>query len=649
MRVLEEHVIEREEALERGEQLKFETTQSLALDGLEERTEDRKTVEVQMSDQSKEKLPGLLPGACIRIAGYALKFIHLVIYLGLAVMGLDWLAEKKTLANYRAGLKKFTKLGKRGGMAMSLGASRIHGLLFGAWIGLLMGFACDHVSMEGIGPDWCQLREQVRVDASSIRMQRYRMEQDYAKKVDALLKAGDIEKSQELCERVTLWGKVWVIKEEGGHALSSQEQALQAEYCKDTNHELDKALAYKARIEKRLEICETKLESLHATQKAALHWLGKESNGLTKRGGLTLRAQRAEDKLLQSTLWDSQCLNIKYMEGSPAKKESELHVQTLKDALSALEFKLHQLVESMQTKDKEMQARSEERAMSFDVISSDDNFALVIKVVQWGGGVYFNMQGTSEMHHLGITLGARSSGLAQLEEELKHSMWKETIMEDAIQCLKFQLVPQVQLLVAKDSEMRQLVDKFKNGCTQELLMIGSFRGQEGSDKAWLVPGIEKLRGLEGPKQAGLTLENEGLEGHRVPAQKAGWKLQGSGRESEKARRSQEKPTVIYYCDGGQRGGGSSQAGSRPRSVLRSNLLNLAVQARQVPDPDQLRLDLLNLSQEDYVCWLLATELRARNTAPGVEHFELDTLNLGQQREKDVRRFRCPVDGWLTGS
>ncbi|MCO5606482.1 hypothetical protein L7F22_060670 [Adiantum nelumboides] len=371
-----------------------------------ERTKDRKTVEAQMSYESKEQLLGLLPGARVCAFGYTMKFIYLIIYLGLAVIEFGWSAEKKTLANYRVGLKKFRKLGKRGGMAMSLSASCIHGLFFGAWVGLLMGFACDHVSMEGIGSGWNQLREQIRGNANSIRMQRYIMEQDYVKKVDALLKAGEIEKSQELCERVTLWGKVWVIKEEERHALLSQEQALQAEDRKDANRQLDKALACKARTEKRLKICETKLESLHATQTVALHWSERESNGLTKRGILVMRAQRAENQL-QNAMLDSQYFNCKYMECewkakfsvkdlkgsglkkaevsrvttisqaaeaslgntrkvcSPANKASELQVQPLKDAWSTPKCKLHQLEETMQTKDKERQARSEKRVGSW--------------------------------------------------------------------------------------------------------------------------------------------------------------------------------------------------------------------------------------------------------------------------------------------
>ncbi|MCO5564003.1 hypothetical protein L7F22_017658 [Adiantum nelumboides] len=264
MKMLWEHVKEQQKMPE-NEQLRNRASQSLNLNRLMERIKDRKTVEAQMSYESKEQLPGLLLGARVCAFGYTMKFIYLIIYLGLTIIEFGWSAEKKTLMNYRVGLKKFRKLGKRGGMAMSLSASCIHGLFFGAWVGLLMGFASDHVSMEGIGYGWNQLREKIRGNANSIRMQRYRMEQDYVKKVDALLKAGEIEKSQELCERVTLWGKVWVIKEEERHALLSQEQALQAEDRKDANRHLDKALACKARIEKRLKICETKLESLHAT------------------------------------------------------------------------------------------------------------------------------------------------------------------------------------------------------------------------------------------------------------------------------------------------------------------------------------------------------------------------------------------------
>ncbi|MCO5568875.1 hypothetical protein L7F22_022577 [Adiantum nelumboides] len=119
-----------------------------------------------------------------------------------------------------------------------------------------------------------------------------------------------------------------------------------------------------------------------------------------------MRAQRAENQL-QNEMSDSQCFNCKYMECewkakfsvkdlkgsglkkaevsrvttisqaaeaslgntrkvcSPANKASELQVQPLKDAWSAPKRKLHQLEETMQTKDKERQARSEKRVESW--------------------------------------------------------------------------------------------------------------------------------------------------------------------------------------------------------------------------------------------------------------------------------------------
>ncbi|MCO5606563.1 hypothetical protein L7F22_060751 [Adiantum nelumboides] len=87
MKVLWEHVRERGEMLE-SEQLEHEASQSFPLvDKLKDKTEDRKAMEVQMSNHSKEQLLGLLFGARVCVARYAIKFIHLVVYLELAVMG----------------------------------------------------------------------------------------------------------------------------------------------------------------------------------------------------------------------------------------------------------------------------------------------------------------------------------------------------------------------------------------------------------------------------------------------------------------------------------------------------------------------------------------------------------------------------------
>ncbi|MCO5601577.1 hypothetical protein L7F22_055700 [Adiantum nelumboides] len=157
MKVLWEHVRERGEMLE-SEQLRFEASQSFPLvDKLKDRTEDRKAVEVQMSDHSKEQLPRLLFEACVCVARYAITFIHLVVYLELAVMGSGWMAEKKIL-----------------------------GLLFGACAWLLMGFVWDHARIRLYGS---QLSKLVRVIASSRSMQRYNITQSYAKMVDAWLVA----------------------------------------------------------------------------------------------------------------------------------------------------------------------------------------------------------------------------------------------------------------------------------------------------------------------------------------------------------------------------------------------------------------------------------------------------------------------------
>ncbi|MCO5601588.1 hypothetical protein L7F22_055711 [Adiantum nelumboides] len=99
MKVLWEHKREREEARERSEHLRNESSQSLALDKLEKRTQDRKTVEAQVSNMSQEKLLGLLLGAHVRVVGYAMKFIYLVIYLGLAIMGFGWSAERENFVS----------------------------------------------------------------------------------------------------------------------------------------------------------------------------------------------------------------------------------------------------------------------------------------------------------------------------------------------------------------------------------------------------------------------------------------------------------------------------------------------------------------------------------------------------------------------
>ena len=57
-------------------------------------------------------------------------------------------------------------------------------------------FAWDHTELKGVDPEVCQHRIPLRMDARPVRMQRYRMNPNYAKKVkeeiDALLKAGFI-------------------------------------------------------------------------------------------------------------------------------------------------------------------------------------------------------------------------------------------------------------------------------------------------------------------------------------------------------------------------------------------------------------------------------------------------------------------------
>ncbi|MCO5553094.1 hypothetical protein L7F22_006615 [Adiantum nelumboides] len=111
MKLLWEHTREREEAQERSEQLKNEASQSLPLDKLEKRTQDRKTVEGQVSNMSQEKLPGQLLGACVRVVGYAMKFIYLVIYLGLAIMGFSWSTERENLVSCRTRSREPMRMG----------------------------------------------------------------------------------------------------------------------------------------------------------------------------------------------------------------------------------------------------------------------------------------------------------------------------------------------------------------------------------------------------------------------------------------------------------------------------------------------------------------------------------------------------------
>ena len=57
-------------------------------------------------------------------------------------------------------------------------------------------FAWDHTELKGIDPRVCQHRIALKADARLVRMQRYRMNPNYAKRVkeelDALLKAGFI-------------------------------------------------------------------------------------------------------------------------------------------------------------------------------------------------------------------------------------------------------------------------------------------------------------------------------------------------------------------------------------------------------------------------------------------------------------------------
>ena len=75
-------------------------------------------------------------------------------------------------------------------------------------------FAWDHTELKGIDPKVCQHRILLKPDARHIRMQRYRMNPNYAKRVkeelDALLKVGfiaDVESSDWLFPIVVVRNK----------------------------------------------------------------------------------------------------------------------------------------------------------------------------------------------------------------------------------------------------------------------------------------------------------------------------------------------------------------------------------------------------------------------------------------------------------
>ncbi|MCO5586885.1 hypothetical protein L7F22_040830 [Adiantum nelumboides] len=223
MKVLWEHKREREEARERSEQLRNEASQSLALEKLEKRTQDRKTVEAQVSNMSQKKLPGLLLGARVHVVGYAMKFIYLVIYLGLAIMGFGWSAERENLVSYRTRSREPMRMGNlilvqgvlvpdsRLIVAAELKLA-VHQIMFLAdfqgqedlnqviaqvkkkgarneatkRVIKKDGSAWQHTGWEGIDLLVCWPRRSSEAHTTPIGMQRYH---NYAKMVDALLEA----------------------------------------------------------------------------------------------------------------------------------------------------------------------------------------------------------------------------------------------------------------------------------------------------------------------------------------------------------------------------------------------------------------------------------------------------------------------------
>ena len=75
-------------------------------------------------------------------------------------------------------------------------------------------FAMDHTELKGIDPRVCQHRIPLKADAMPIRLQRYRMNPNYAKKVkeelDALLKAGFI--TEVVIPQYCRTKKEWQVK-----------------------------------------------------------------------------------------------------------------------------------------------------------------------------------------------------------------------------------------------------------------------------------------------------------------------------------------------------------------------------------------------------------------------------------------------------
>ncbi|MCO5558462.1 hypothetical protein L7F22_012045 [Adiantum nelumboides] len=85
---------------------------------------------------------------------------------------------------------------------------------------------------------------------------------------------------------------------------------------------------------------------------------------------------------------------------------------------------------------------------------------------------------SSEMRQMGIILDAKNSELAHLEEQLKQSHSKETMMEDAVQCLKSQLASQVHLSNDRESETAQFLEELETARTREVLMVRSLNEAE---------------------------------------------------------------------------------------------------------------------------------------------------------------------------
>ncbi|MCO5551353.1 hypothetical protein L7F22_004854 [Adiantum nelumboides] len=325
-------------------------------------------------EEMKEKLPGLLLGARVRVVGYAMKFIYLVIYLGLAIMGFARSAERENLVSCRTRSREPMRMGN---LILVQGVlvpdSR---LIVAAELKLAVqqimfpadfqgqedlnqvtaqvkkkgarneatervikkdGSAWEHTGWEGIDPLVCWQRRSLEAHTRPIGMQSYH---NYAKMVDSLLEA----------ERGLMSALNDAYKSYERATKDDWEMGIQQNLLDNSVPEIgpmnlegvDRSMGVSASgmrdgsVDMQLEECETKLGRLHAALECFVADLKESLSEKAKVSRATEGLGNTKEKF------------------SFAKKESELQVQTLKGTLSAPELKLPQLLESTQKKDEEM-------------------------------------------------------------------------------------------------------------------------------------------------------------------------------------------------------------------------------------------------------------------------------------------------------